>query len=249
MCPGSQDIQCCVSGGSTPPPSHPACTSQGRAGTCKSVSTEGCAGGVFDPANLCPGSQDVQCCVPSTSHATCTSKGRAGTCKSVSHEGCAGGSFDPANLCPGSQDIQCCVANAPPPPPPSPPPPPPPPNPCTPAATDQLIFDTPIAQFDRQWDAKRPGCFDWSSDDCSKSPDNPLGFDFNYPCRRHDFGYRNSKEQGRCTEAFRKRVDDNFQKDLYDYCAQFSGWASWKGVECRRLADAYHDVVRGLGSC
>ena len=214
------------------------CTSRGRAGHCRSVAHNGCPGGAFDPANLCPGSQDIQCCVPGSSHATCTSKGRAGTCRSVSTEGCAGGVFDPANLCPGSQDIQCCVPSA-----------PPPQNPCTASETDRLIFSTPIAQFHRQWDVKSPGCFDWSSDDCSGSPDNPLGFDFNYPCRRHDFGYRNSKKQGRCTEAYRKRVDDNFQKDLYDYCAQFSGLESWKGVECRRLADTYHEFVRGLGSC
>src|SRR3954471_21811174 len=33
--------------------------------------------------------------------------------------------------------------------------------------------------------------FDWSTDYCSDSPDQPLGFDFRIPCAHHDFGYRN----------------------------------------------------------
>jgi phospholipase A2-like protein len=33
--------------------------------------------------------------------------------------------------------------------------------------------------------------FDWSTDYCSSSPDQPLGFDFRIPCWHHDFGYRN----------------------------------------------------------
>src|SRR5689334_6208169 len=31
--------------------------------------------------------------------------------------------------------------------------------------------------------------FDWSTDYCSTSPDNPLGFPFATSCARHDFGY------------------------------------------------------------
>src|SRR5437879_1240621 len=38
--------------------------------------------------------------------------------------------------------------------------------------------------------------FDWSTDFCSASPDEPLGFDFRLPCARHDFGYRNYKVVG-----------------------------------------------------
>ena len=36
--------------------------------------------------------------------------------------------------------------------------------------------------------------FNWSTDYCSSSPDNPLGFNFTLSCYRHDFGYRNYKE-------------------------------------------------------
>jgi hypothetical protein len=39
--------------------------------------------------------------------------------------------------------------------------------------------------------------FDWSTDYCSDSPDQPLGFDFRLPCARHDFGYRNYDRLGR----------------------------------------------------
>ena len=38
--------------------------------------------------------------------------------------------------------------------------------------------------------------FDWSTDYCSASPDQPLGFDFRLSCWRHDFGYRNYKAVG-----------------------------------------------------
>src|SRR5215210_2485170 len=38
--------------------------------------------------------------------------------------------------------------------------------------------------------------FDWSTDYCSSSPDNPLGFPFQTSCARHDFGYRNYKAAG-----------------------------------------------------
>src|SRR5688572_32645503 len=35
--------------------------------------------------------------------------------------------------------------------------------------------------------------FDWSTDFCSSSPDQPLGFDFRLSCHRHDLGYGNYK--------------------------------------------------------
>lgn len=35
--------------------------------------------------------------------------------------------------------------------------------------------------------------FDWSTDYCTTSPDNPYGYPFALSCARHDFGYRNYK--------------------------------------------------------
>ncbi|KAM7196746.1 hypothetical protein V8F20_006939 [Naviculisporaceae sp. PSN 640] len=64
-CPGSQDVQCCLKGGSSEPGVGSSCNVAGKAGTCLSVSRDGCAGGYFDPGNYCPGSQDVQCCLKS----------------------------------------------------------------------------------------------------------------------------------------------------------------------------------------
>lgn len=45
----------------------------------------------------------------------------------------------------------------------------------------------------------------------------------------------------------KKRIDDNFKNDLYKYCSQFSGLQSYKGVECRRIADIYVAFVRKYG--
>lgn len=38
--------------------------------------------------------------------------------------------------------------------------------------------------------------FDWTTDCCSSSLDNPCGFPFSNSCARHDFGYRNYKDAG-----------------------------------------------------
>ena len=54
----------------------------------------------------------------------------------------------------------------------------------------------------------------WSDDGCSLSPEHPLGFKFHNSCRRHDFGYRNYRYQGRLTERNREMIDDNFLRDM-----------------------------------
>ncbi|OAQ61468.1 phospholipase A2 [Pochonia chlamydosporia 170] len=118
---------------------------------------------------------------------------------------------------------------------------------CTNAATDNLIFTVSIDSFEKSRNAKDPSACDWSSDNCSWSPDKPDGFNFIPSCHRHDFGYRNTKAQKRFTTDMKTRIDDNFKKDLYKYCSQFSGIWSYKGVECRRIADIYVAFVRKLG--
>lgn len=118
---------------------------------------------------------------------------------------------------------------------------------CSKAATDKLLFKASMATFQKARRAKNPSKCNWSSDKCSWSADKPDGYNFVPSCERHDFGYRNTKKQKRFTKAMKKRIDDNFKKDLYKYCAQFSGWSSWKGVECRRIADTYVFFVRKLG--
>ncbi|WEW59024.1 hypothetical protein PRK78_004492 [Emydomyces testavorans] len=122
---------------------------------------------------------------------------------------------------------------------------------CTIALTDQYMFQDSIQTFEGHRNTKTPPCFDWSSDNCSNSPDRPAGFNFIPSCQRHDFGYRNTKKQGRFTEDLRKRIDDQFKADLYRECSQYSGLESWRGVECRRIADVYYAAVRqcGDGDC
>ena len=55
--------------------------------------------------------------------------------------------------------------------------------------------------------------FNWSTDYCSSSPDNPLGFNFTLSCYRHDFGYRNYKEMAQFP-ANKSRVESAFYADL-----------------------------------
>lgn len=118
---------------------------------------------------------------------------------------------------------------------------------CTKAGTDKLLFKVSLSSFEKARKSKNPSKCNWHSDNCSWSPDKPDGFNFIPSCHRHDFGYRNTKAQKRFTKAMKKKVDDNFKKDLYHYCAQFSGIWSYKGVECRRIADVYVYFVRKHG--
>jgi hypothetical protein len=85
--------------------------------------------------------------------------------------------------------------------------------------------------------------FDWSTDLCSGSPDRPLGYDFEMPCRRHDFGYRNYK----AVDLFRvnkDHVDSAFLFDMRQVCAEYEGV---QGTACERLAWSYYQAVRRLG--
>ena len=63
--------------------------------------------------------------------------------------------------------------------------------------------------------------FDWSTDYCSSSPDNPLGFDFRLSCARHDFGYRNYKAVGQFPSN-KSRVDSAFYYDMKRKCNTYS---------------------------
>ena len=86
--------------------------------------------------------------------------------------------------------------------------------------------------------------FDWSTDYCSDSPDQPLGFDFRLPCYRHDFGYRNYKAIG-AFPANKDRVDDMFYADLKRKCATYSTLVR---PACYSLAWTYYEAVHNFGS-
>lgn len=86
---------------------------------------------------------------------------------------------------------------------------------------------------------------DWSTDYCSDSPDNPLGFDFKLSCARHDFGYRNYKRLGIFTSTVKSRVDSAFYEDLKRKCATYS-WVV-RGA-CYSLAWTYYQAVKAFGT-
>lgn len=86
--------------------------------------------------------------------------------------------------------------------------------------------------------------FDWSTDYCSSSPDNPLGFPFKMPCARHDFGYRNYKAAGTFA-ANKARLDSALYADLKRVCTAYTGA---KLTACNATAWTYYQAVDKLGS-
>jgi hypothetical protein len=62
-------------------------------------------------------------------------------------------------------------------------------------------------------------------------------------CTRHDFAYRNYKNQSRFHHDTRKRIDKNFKKDLYQQC-------EIERAEhlCKMTANIYYDAVRAFGN-
>jgi hypothetical protein len=86
--------------------------------------------------------------------------------------------------------------------------------------------------------------FDWSTDYCSDSPDNPLGFAFSTSCWHHDFGYRNYKAVGQFP-ANKDRIDSMFYADLKRVCVTYS---SALQPACNSLAWTYYEAVHVFGS-
>ncbi|MGX1548223.1 phospholipase [Streptomyces adustus] len=85
--------------------------------------------------------------------------------------------------------------------------------------------------------------FDWSTDYCSSSPDNPFGFPFSMSCARHDFGYRNYKAAGTFS-ANKSRLDSALYEDLKRVCAAYSGATK---TTCDSTAWTYYQAVKALG--
>ncbi|MEU1254692.1 phospholipase [Streptomyces chartreusis] len=85
--------------------------------------------------------------------------------------------------------------------------------------------------------------FDWSTDYCSSSPDNPFGFPFSTSCARHDFGYRNYKAIG-AFDTNKSRLDSAFYEDLKRVCANYSGASK---TACNSTAWTYYQAVKAFG--
>ncbi len=109
--------------------------------------------------------------------------------------------------------------------------------------TSATSYNTWLAARNNQgaWSAY---AFDWSTDYCSSSPDNPLGFDFTLSCARHDFGYRNYKAAGQF-DANKSRLDSALYEDLKRKCATYS---SAVRPACTALAWTYYQAVSVFGS-
>jgi hypothetical protein len=86
--------------------------------------------------------------------------------------------------------------------------------------------------------------FDWSTDYCSSSPDNPVGFDFKLSCYHHDFGYRNYKAVG-LFSANKSRLDSMFYDDLKRKCSTYNVVVR---PACYSLAWTYYQAVSTFGS-
>jgi hypothetical protein len=85
--------------------------------------------------------------------------------------------------------------------------------------------------------------FDWSTDYCSTSPDNPFGFPFQNSCVRHDFGYRNYRKAGTFT-SHKERLDRAFHADLKRVCARYTGT---KRGSCLGVAWTYYRAAVAFG--
>jgi hypothetical protein len=86
--------------------------------------------------------------------------------------------------------------------------------------------------------------FDWSTDFCSDSPDQPFGFDFRLPCARHDFGYRNFKALNAFNSTSKARIDSAFYVDMRAVCAHYSAPVA---TTCNGIARTYYQAVRTFG--
>ena len=112
-------------------------------------------------------------------------------------------------------------------------------------ATDNLLFSVSLASFLSAKQAQNPAGLDWSDDGCSASPDKPLGFNFLDSCKRHDFGYRNYKAQGRFTEPNRGKIDGKLMQDLTNECNKLSVIPK---AACLGVAEIYYEAVRKFGN-
>jgi hypothetical protein len=122
----------------------------------------------------------------------------------------------------------------------------------------QKSLDAWYAGLGQYRKGKNPYKFNWSTDGCSKAPEKiPGGYDFTFPCHRHDFGYRNYKSLvgvSKFRSQHKKRIDDVFLQDMKQVCgARF--WADpltpagrkKAKAACLKTADKYYAAVRAVG--
>lgn len=105
-------------------------------------------------------------------------------------------------------------------------------------------FETNPKKFDDR--ISRSGRWDLSTDLCSSSPDRGPGFDFRWPCIRHDLAWRNLRrldsQRGVAvsTRERRLRASNQFLADMLRTCA---GKPMALRVPCQSAARTYHLAV------
>jgi len=79
--------------------------------------------------------------------------------------------------------------------------------------SERLVFQVSLSSFLAHRSLKTPSWLIWTSDGCTSSPENPLGWSFYKACYRHDFGYRNWKAIDRFTTTHKDRIDNKFKSE------------------------------------
>lgn len=94
-----------------------------------------------------------------------------------------------------------------------------------------------------------PGYYNWASDECSAPLAGNGPYGFNWPCRRHDFGYRNLHRgddrypNWKFWTKHNKAVTDwQFRSDLFDHCDGTSSPSA-----CDSVAATYYFAVAKNG--
>ncbi|ROT35096.1 hypothetical protein SODALDRAFT_77671 [Sodiomyces alkalinus F11] len=82
--------------------------------------------------------------------------------------------------------------------------------------TDLLLFDTSIDSFRVHMRHEDPPEFDWSTPGCGHIEDHP--YIFRHACMRWQWGVQQYVAQGRLTEEARRRLDDQYEKDVRRKC-------------------------------
>ena len=147
-----------------------------------------------------------------------------------------------------------------------------PPDPTLDAAiVHRLVFEVPLTEFRRIVVNRMNGdhWLDWSTDWCSAPLVGSVGrtFDFRWPCRRHDFAYRNTRlldARYACsrrpagtvcplgttvvarwwTSTARAAIDRQLRSDMRATC-----WhrVPWQWSSCLSWAEVFYRAVRIAG--
>lgn len=136
------------------------------------------------------------------------------------------------------------------------------------AIVDNYMFGISLPAFSTHHRNRNPSNLIWTTDGCTSSPDNPLGFPFLPACHRHDFGYHNFRAQSRFTSNNKLRIDNKFRDEYVFLSLDFLSFlflplssantntlgslkyqcdVNGHGGVCRALADVYYAAVRAFG--